>query len=58
MEEIFALVRANDAIRATGHISVEEHYAVVKSFAGLGKVIVNHAGERFGRPGADPLSMP
>jgi hypothetical protein len=54
VEEIFAMVRAKDAILATGHISAEEHYAVVTSFARSGKVLVTHAGEEMVGPRLTP----
>jgi len=49
--EIEALVREHGAILATGHTSAAEHYAAVKSFAGQGRVLVTHAGERVAGPG-------
>jgi hypothetical protein len=50
VQEIFGLVSQKDAILATGHISAEEHYAVVKEFAGRGHVLVTHAGEELAGP--------
>jgi hypothetical protein len=41
VREIFDLVRNYDAILATGHISAEEHFAVVQEFARRGKVVVS-----------------
>src|SRR3954466_7261368 len=38
--EVLALVRAHDAVLATGHVSAAEHYAVVKDFARDGKVLL------------------
>ncbi len=55
VEEIFDLVRQTDAILATGHISSDEHYVVVKAFARTGKLLVTHAGEsRSGTRGFSP----
>lgn len=51
VQQIFELVRENDAILATGHISAAEHYAVIKEFAKRGKVLVTHAGEPLAGPG-------
>jgi hypothetical protein len=50
VHQIFELVRQHDAILATGHTSAAEHYAVVRTFAGRGKVIVTHAGEPLAGP--------
>lgn len=47
---IFDLVRQHDAVLATGHVTAEEHYAVVKAFAAEGKVLVTHAGEELAGP--------
>jgi len=44
------LCRQYDAVLATGHITLEEHHAVVKAFAREGKVLVTHAGERMAGP--------
>jgi hypothetical protein len=52
--EIFAMVREKDAILATGHITADEHYAVVKNFACQGKVLVTHAGEKLAGPRLTP----
>jgi uncharacterized protein DUF6282 len=48
--EVLALVREYDAILATGHVSAAEHYAVVKEFAGSGRVVVTHATEELAGP--------
>jgi hypothetical protein len=48
--EVLALVRAHDAVLATGHVSAAEHYAVVKEFARDGKVLVTHATEDLAGP--------
>jgi Family of unknown function (DUF6282) len=53
VHEIFAMVREKDAILATGHTTTDEHYAVVKELAPLGKVLVTHAGEKLGGPQLD-----
>ncbi|WP_281690040.1 DUF6282 family protein [Pseudonocardia thermophila] len=50
LKEIFSLISEHDAILATGHVSADEHYAVVKEFAGRGKVLVTHAGEEIAGP--------
>jgi hypothetical protein len=54
VREIFALVREKDAVLATGHVTTEEHYAVVRELAPLGKVLVTHAGEKLGGPKLTP----
>jgi hypothetical protein len=43
VEEILDLVAEHDAIAATGHTSTEEHFAVARSFARRGRLIVTHA---------------
>jgi hypothetical protein len=43
VEEILALVAEHDAIAATGHTSTEEHFAVARSFARRGRLVVTHA---------------
>ncbi|HVJ95901.1 MAG TPA: DUF6282 family protein, partial [Acidimicrobiia bacterium] len=48
--EVLALVRAHDAILATGHVSAAEHYAVVREFAQTGKVLLTHATEDLAGP--------
>ena len=53
VQEIFDLVRRKDAVLATGHTSADEHFAVVKEFAGRGKVLVTHAGEKMAGPKLD-----
>ena len=50
VHEIFDMVRAKDAILATGHITAEEHFAIVRAFARKGKVLVTHAGEHLAGP--------
>ncbi|MBV9996675.1 MAG: hypothetical protein JO127_15835 [Caulobacteraceae bacterium] len=50
VREIFALVRENDAVLATGHVTAAEHFAVAKAFAREGKVLVTHAGEHLAGP--------
>ena len=54
VREIADLVRAADAILATGHTSALEHYAVVKEFARHTKVLVTHAGEALAGPQLSP----
>jgi hypothetical protein len=53
VHEIFELVRQKDAILATGHTSLEEHYAIAREFGRRGKVLVTHAGEKFAGPHLD-----
>ncbi|MFN8037504.1 MAG: DUF6282 family protein [Acidimicrobiia bacterium] len=48
--EVMALVAQYDAILATGHISAYEHYAVAKTFARKGKLVVTHAMEELVGP--------
>jgi hypothetical protein len=50
VRDIAALCRDFDAVLATGHTSAAEHYAVVRSFAGAGKILVTHAGEALAGP--------
>jgi Family of unknown function (DUF6282) len=50
VQEIFAMIRQKGAILATGHVTAEEHYAVVREFAGSGKILVTHAGEELAGP--------
>lgn len=54
VKAIFDLVRQYDAVLATGHVTAAEHYAVVKSFARSGKVLVTHAGEHMAGPKLTP----
>ena len=54
VRDIFALVREYGAVLATGHTSATEHHAVVKAFAGEGKVLVTHAGEALAGPNLTP----
>jgi Family of unknown function (DUF6282) len=49
-EEILSLVAQYDAIAATGHTSTAEHFAVARSFARRGRLVVTHAMN----PGAGP----
>ncbi len=48
--EVLALVAEHDAILATGHVSADEHYAVVRELAGRAKVLVTHAMEELAGP--------
>lgn len=50
IHDIFDMVHQTDAILATGHITADEHYAVARAFAGRGKVLVTHAGEKLAGP--------
>jgi hypothetical protein len=50
VREIFAMVSQKGAILATGHVTAEEHYAVVREFARQGKLLVTHAGEELAGP--------
>jgi hypothetical protein len=50
VHQIFELVQQYDAILATGHISADEHYGVIREFARRGKVLVTHAGEPLAGP--------
>lgn len=54
VQEIFAMVRERDAILATGHITAEEHFAIVKAFGQEGKILVTHAGEELAGPKLKP----
>jgi hypothetical protein len=54
VQEIFDMVREKDAVLATGHISAEEHHAIVKAFGREGKVLVTHAGEHLAGPKLSP----
>ena len=54
VHEIFAMLQEVDGILATGHTTVDEHYAVVKEFADRGKVVVTHAGEKLAGPHLTP----
>jgi hypothetical protein len=51
---ILELVAQHDAIIATGHITADENYKIVREFARHGRVIVTHAGE----PAAGPHLTP
>jgi len=50
VEDILNLVAQYDAIAATGHTSAAEHFALARSFAGRGRLVVTHAMN----PGAGP----
>lgn len=54
VHDIFDMVRQKNAILATGHISVDEHYAVAKEFGSSGRIVVTHAGESRDGPGLSP----
>src|SRR5207244_7517490 len=49
-KEVLALVRENDAVLATGHVSAAEHYAVTRALASDVPVIVTHATEDLAGP--------
>lgn len=51
--EVLDLVEQHNAVVATGHTSVAEHYAVVREFASRGAVIVTHAREAHCQPDLD-----
>src|SRR5262249_6650018 len=44
------LVDEHDAILATGHVSAEEHFAVVKAYGHRGRLLVTHAREDLAGP--------
>jgi hypothetical protein len=48
VREIFDLVVQAEAVLATGHISADDHHAVVEAFGDSGRVLVTHAGEPTG----------
>ena len=48
--EVLALVHEHDAVLATGHVTADEHYAVVRAFARRGTVLVTHATEELAGP--------
>jgi Family of unknown function (DUF6282) len=50
VQEMFAMIRQKGAVLATGHVSADEHFAVVREFARSGKVLVTHAGEELAGP--------
>jgi hypothetical protein len=54
VREIWSLIREKGAILATGHVSADEHYAVVREFAAQGSVLVTHAGEEMAGPRLTP----
>jgi Family of unknown function (DUF6282) len=48
--DVLHLVAVHDAILATGHVSVAEHYAVAREFARRGRLLVTHATEEVAGP--------
>jgi hypothetical protein len=54
VHDIFDMVRQKNALLATGHISVDEHYAIAKEFGHSGRIVVTHAGESRGGAGLSP----
>jgi Family of unknown function (DUF6282) len=50
VREIMDLVVQSDAVLATGHVTVEEHFAVAKAFGRSGRLLVTHAGEQAAGP--------
>ncbi len=50
VRDILELVFEHDAIIATGHTTVEEHFAIAREFGRRGKVIVTHAAEPMAGP--------
>jgi len=50
---VIDLVREHDAVLATGHVTAEEHYAVVRACATSVDVLVTHATEELAGPGLD-----
>jgi hypothetical protein len=53
MHEIFDLITEHDAVLATGHTTLEEHYAVARAFGSTGRVIATHVGVQNAGPGLD-----
>ena len=51
VRDIMDLVAAHDAVLATGHITVDEHYAVARAFGGRGNLVVTHAMHASAGPG-------
>lgn len=51
VRQIMDLVAASGAVLATGHITVDEHYAVARAFAGRGNLVVTHAMHASAGPG-------
>jgi hypothetical protein len=43
VQEIMSLVRAHEAVLATGHVSAAEHMALAREFARTGRLLVTHA---------------
>ena len=54
VHDIFDMVRQKNALLATGHISVDEHYAIANEFGRSGRIVVTHAGESRGGAGLSP----
>ncbi len=50
VREMFGLIKEKEAMLATGHVSAEEHYSVVRELASEGNVLVTHAGEELAGP--------
>ncbi|MCF8588930.1 DUF6282 family protein [Gordonia sp. HY285] len=48
---VMDLVAAYDAVLATGHITVDEHYAVAREFGRRGRLVVTHAMHASAGPG-------
>jgi hypothetical protein len=53
VRDIAELVRQHGAVLATGHISLDEHFAVVKELGQTTNIVLTHAGEHRG---GTPLS--
>lgn len=51
VREIMDLVAASGAVLATGHITVDEHYAVARAFGARGNLVVTHALHASAGPG-------
>jgi hypothetical protein len=54
VHEIFDLVKEKDALLATGHISTEEHVALIREFGHSGRILVTHADEARGGAALTP----
>lgn len=54
VHEIFELAREAGAIVGTGHISAEEHYAVVRAYGRTTRIVVTHAGDHRAGPCLTP----
>jgi hypothetical protein len=48
--QIMEMVARHDAVLATGHISVAEHFAVAREFGRCGKLVISHAMEGLAGP--------